>query len=315
MIDYTNKLIVCHKRIKPYIHNTPVLTSTLINEMIGAELYFKCENFQKMGAFKIRGATNALLQLSESEQKKGVVTHSSGNFAQAVALASKSVGISATIVMPKNAPKVKIEAVKGYGGKVILCEPTNESRQSTANKVVEETGATFLHPSNDLPVIIGQGTAALELLNEKGELDALFVPIGGGGLAAGTIIAAQSTKTKPSVYAAEPEEVDDAYRSLKSGKIEYNSTLNTVADGLKTHLGDVNFPIIKDGIKEIILVSEKEIIEALKILWLRMKIVIEPSCAVPFAAILKRKDDFLNKKIGVILSGGNVDLGVLSKII
>lgn len=308
MIDYTSELLACHERIKPYIHNTPILTSSLINEMVGAELYFKCENFQKMGAFKMRGATNAILQLSENEKKRGVVTHSSGNFAQAVALAAKSTGVKATIVMPENAPKVKVEAVKGYGGKVVLCEPTNEARQATADKIVDETGATFLHPSNDLPVIIGQGTAALELLNEVSDLDALFVPVGGGGLAAGTIIAVQNAKYKPLVYGGEPEEVDDAYRSLKSGKIEHNRSLNTIADGLKTHLGDVNFPIIKEGIEEIILVSEEEIIDAMKIIWSRMKIIIEPSCAVPFAVILKHKESFKDKKLGVILSGGNVDL-------
>ena len=308
MNDYTSELLACHERIKPYIHNTPILTSSLINEMVGAELYFKCENFQKMGAFKMRGATNAILQLSENEKKRGVVTHSSGNFAQAVALAAKSTGVKATIVMPENAPKVKVEAVKGYGGKVVLCEPTNEARQATADKIVDETGATFLHPSNDLPVIIGQGTAALELLNEVSDLDALFVPVGGGGLAAGTIIAVQNAKYKPLVYGGEPEEVDDAYRSLKSGKIEHNRSLNTIADGLKTHLGDVNFPIIKEGIEEIILVSEEEIIDAMKIIWSRMKIIIEPSCAVPFAVILKHKESFKDKKLGVILSGGNVDL-------
>ena len=313
MIDYKKELKDCHDRISKFIHNTPTLTSSLINELVGAQLYFKCENFQKMGAFKMRGATNAILQLNDKQKKCGVVTHSSGNFAQAVALAAKSVGVKATIVMPENAPKVKVEAVKGYGGKVIFCAPNNEARQATADKIVEETGATFLHPSNDLPVIIGQGTAAKELFEEHRDLEALFVPVGGGGLAAGTILATQNFSPSTKVFGGEPEEVDDAFRSLKSGKIEYNKTLNTIADGLKTHLGDVNFPIIYNGIEEIILVSEKEIIEALKLIWTRMKIIIEPSCAVPLAALIKEKSRFKNQKIGIILSGGNIDVESLLK--
>ena len=303
-----NKLSNTHLRIKPYIHNTPVLTSTQLNTLTNTNLYFKCENFQKMGAFKMRGATNAILQLSEKDRKKGVVTHSSGNFAQAVALAAKSLGVSATIVMPSNAPAVKIDAVKGYGGKVVLCPPTNEDRQKTADAIVSETGATFLHPSNDLEVILGQGTAALELIEEvKTPLDAIVIPVGGGGLAAGTILATQAFSPTTKVYGGEPATVDDAYRSIKSGKIEYNTQLNTIADGLKTHLGDINFPIIMHGIAEIILVSEEEIIEALKLLWSRLKIIVEPSCAVAFAAVLKDKKTFENKEVGIVLSGGNVD--------
>ncbi|MCO6498884.1 MAG: pyridoxal-phosphate dependent enzyme [Vicingus serpentipes] len=305
------QLIKCHKNIQPYIHNTPVLTSQSINEIVGTELFFKCENFQKMGAFKMRGASNAIMQLSKTQKEKGVVTHSSGNFAQALALAAKNIGVKAFIVMPSNAPQVKKEAVSGYGGNVIECEPTLKARTQCAQKIVNEEGATFIHPSNDINVIIGQGTAAKELLETHPDLEYIFTPIGGGGLIAGTALAAHYYGNNCRVVGGEPFEADDAYRSLKSGKIESNLTTNSIADGLKTELGDQNFPIIQQYVDQIIRVTEKEIIQAMRLIWERMKIIVEPSSAVALAALLKEKQSFQNKKVGIILSGGNVDVNQL----
>ena len=306
-----NDLIKCHDRIKPFIHNTPVLTSSSINKMIGANLFFKCDNFQKMGAFKMRGAANAILQLSEDQKKRGVVTHSSGNFAQALSLAANSIGVKAYIVMPSNATEIKKIAVKGYMGELIECEPTLSAREKKSKEIQESTGATFIHPSNDLDVILGQGTACKELLERHSDLDYIFTPVGGGGLIAGSALAAKYFGSNCTVIGSEPFEVDDAYRSLISGKIEKNNSTNTIADGLKTELGDINFPIIKKEINEIIRVTEREIIESMKIIWERLKIVCEPSCAVPLAAIFKEKKSFQQKRIGVIISGGNVDLSKL----
>ena len=303
-----NSVSDCHKRIESLIHNTPVLTSSLLNEISSARLFFKCENFQRAGSYKIRGATNAIINLSEKDKSNGVVTHSSGNFAQALSLAAKSVGVKATIVMPTSAPKVKIDAVKQYNDNVIMCEPTLEAREETAKSIVNKTGATFIHPSNNTDVIVGQGTAAYELLREQPNLDVIFCPIGGGGLIAGTCLAAKSHSQDCNVYGGEPFEVDDAYRSLISGKIETNASANTIADGLKTQLGDKNFPIIKAHVSAVIRVTETEIVDAMKLVWERMKIIIEPSSAVAVAAILKSKAQFKNKKIGIIISGGNVDL-------
>lgn len=296
-----------HERIRPHIHRTPVLTSQLLDEMAGAALFFKCENFQRMGAFKMRGATNAILSLSREQQSKGVVTHSSGNFAQALSLAAKSVDVPAYIVMPSSAPQVKQEAVKTYGGKITICPPTLADREETAAKIQKETGATFIHSSNDMDVILGQGTAAMELLEDCPELDVVLAPVGGGGLIAGTALAVKHFSNAETI-GAEPFEVDDAYRSLQSGKIESNDSINTMADGLKTELGDQNFPIIKEHVKEIIRVEEDEIRQAMKLIWERMKIVVEPSSAVPFAAVLREKGKFRGKKLGIIISGGNVDL-------
>ncbi|MEM9685730.1 MAG: threonine/serine dehydratase [Bacteroidota bacterium] len=304
---YREKLIRVHQRIKPYIHNTPVLTSMLINEMAGASLYFKCENFQKMGAFKMRGATNAIMQLSEAQKKRGVVTHSSGNFAQALSLAAKSLGVKAYIVMPSTAPQVKKDAVKGYGGDIIECEPTLKAREENAKQIEQDKGATFLHPSNDIDVILGQGTAAKELLELHPDLEYIFAPVGGGGLLAGTILSVEYFGEECKVIGGEPFEVDDAYRSLKSGKIESNATTHTIADGLKTQLGDKNFPIIQQGIEKIIRVTEKEIMDAMRLIWERLKIVCEASSAVALAAFFKEKDFYKNKKAGIIISGGNVD--------
>ncbi|SKB31723.1 pyridoxal-phosphate dependent enzyme [Maribacter arcticus] len=310
-----DNLLNCHKRIQPFIHNTAVLTSRLIDREVNANLFFKCENFQRAGAYKMRGATNAILQLSEKQKKNGVVTHSSGNFAQALSLAAQSVGITAHIVMPNTAPEVKKVGVKEYGGNIYLCEPTVPARQALADEIAIKTGATFIHPSNDANVILGQGTAALELLKEHPDLDFIFCPVGGGGLIAGSALAAKYFGDNCKVYGAEPFEADDAYRSLLSGKIEGNDTVNTIADGLKTTLGDINFPIIKELVSGIIRVHEDEIIAAMKLVWERMKIIIEPSSAVTLAAVIRQSKEnpeaLKNRKVGIIISGGNVDLSNL----
>jgi len=299
------------ERVKPYVHKTPVLTSSFLNELSGTSLFFKCENFQKMGAFKMRGAINAILQLSEEQKKAGVVTHSSGNFAQALSLAARDLGVKAYIVMPNNAPKVKKLAVAGYGGIITESESTLEARENAANNIVLENGATFIHPSNNREVILGQGTAAAELLKDFPDLDYIVSPVGGGGLIAGTALAAHYLSKKCKVIGGEPFGADDAFRSLQSGKIEENIEINTVADGLRTQLGDQNFPIIKKYVSEIIRVEEAEIIQALRYIWERMKIVVEPSSAVALASVLREKEKFRNKKVGIILSGGNVDLSNL----
>ncbi|WP_036382315.1 threonine/serine dehydratase [Muricauda sp. MAR_2010_75] len=301
-------LIECHRRIKPFIHHTPVLTSRLIDEMVGAPLFFKCENFQRMGAFKMRGAANAIMQLSEKQKQNGVVTHSSGNFAQALSLAAHSLGVKAYIVMPHSAPQVKKNAVRGYGGQIIECEPTLEARELASKQIEEKYGATFIHPSNDTTVILGQGTACKELLESHPNLDYVVAPVGGGGLIAGTALAAHYFGNQCKTIGGEPFEADDAYRSLQSGQIERNSTANTIADGLKTQLGDRNFPIIQKHVEEIIRVTEKEIVSAMRLIWERLKIVCEPSSAVALAAVLKTKEKFTQKKVGILISGGNVDL-------
>ena len=299
------------RRVKPHVHNTPILKSSFINELSGAEVFFKCENFQKMGAFKMRGAMNAILKLSAAEKANGVVTHSSGNFAQAIALAAKNSGIKAFIVMPKNAPEVKKAAVRGYGGIIVESEPTIEAREFSTQEIMDKYGATFIHPSNNYDVIIGQGTAALELIQDNPEITTLLSPVGGGGLLAGSALAARHLGNNVKVYGVEPEEVDDAYRSLKMGAIQTNNSTNTIADGLRTVLGDINFPIIQENVEDIILVSENEIIQAMRLVWERMKIIIEPSSAVAVAGAIRNKDLFQNKKVGVIISGGNVDLSNL----
>ncbi len=305
------ELVDCHQRIKKYIHNTPILTSRLINKVVGAELFFKCENFQRMGAFKMRGAINAILQLTEEQRKKGVVTHSSGNFAQALSLAAQSIEVKAYIVMPSTAPQVKKDAVIDYGGIIIECEPTLQAREKVAQQIVQDKGATFIHPSNHINVILGQGTACKELLEIHPDLDYIFSPVGGGGLIAGTALSAFYFGKNCKVIGGEPFMADDAYRSLQSGNIESNVTTNTIADGLKTELGDINFPIIQKLVEKIILVTEEEIVSAMRLVWERMKIIIEPSSAVALAALIKEKKQFKDKKIGIIISGGNVDLNNL----
>lgn len=301
--------------VKQFCHNTPVLSSLSINIIAGCELFFKCENFQKIGAFKMRGAAYALSKLTANEKQNGVITHSSGNHAQAVALAAKLQGIKAEIVMPRTAPKVKVKGVESYGGKITFCEPTISARQETVDQIKSRTKATFIPPYDHKDIITGQATCAKELLEEKPEIEVLICPVGGGGLLSGTILASDFYGNKTKVYAGEPEEVDDAYRSIKSGKIEKNKTTNTIADGLKTDLGELNFSIIKDGVEKILLVNEAEIKSAMRLIWERMKIIIEPSCAVPLAAILRNKELFKNKKVGVILTGGNVDLDKFFKTI
>jgi threonine dehydratase len=296
-----------HRRIVPYINKTPVMTCTTLDQMVGTRLFFKCENFQKAGAFKFRGACNAVLSLSDDEASLGVVTHSSGNHAAALSLAAKKRGIPARIVMPSNAPKVKVDAVRGYGGIITFCEPTLTSRESTAQLVIKETGAAFIHPYNDYRIIAGQGTAALELLEEIPDLDFLLAPVGGGGLLSGTAIAAKGLNPKIKVIGCEPKNADDAYRSIKAGRIIPSENPNTIADGLKTSLGDKTFPIIRNLVDDILLAAEGEIITAMRHILERMKIVVEPSAAVPVAVLLSKQLDVVGKKIGAILSGGNVD--------
>lgn len=300
-------LLLAHERIKTYVHQTSVMTSGSIDTIAGCQIFFKCENFQKIGAFKARGAMNAVLNLSEEDRKKGVATHSSGNHAQALARAARIMGVKAYIVMPRTAPDIKKKGVRAFGGEITECDPTLEARESTLAKVIAETGAIEIHPFNNYDVMAGQATAAIELFDETEDLDFLLVPVGGGGLLSGTLLAAKYFSPKTKVIAGEPEGADDTYRAVQSGKIE-KSQANSVADGLLTSLGDKTFPLIKEMVNEVITVSDKEIIEAMRLIWERVKIIVEPSCAVPFAAVLKEKEKFSGKRVGIILSGGNVDL-------
>lgn len=295
------------QRIKPYIHRTPVLTNSSLNEKVGAQVFMKCENLQKVGAFKFRGASNAVWSLTDEEAAHGVVTHSSGNHAQALALAAKMRDIPAYIVMPSNAPQVKKNAVAGYGGQITFCEPTLEARESTMEGIRLSTGASVVHPYNDERVIAGQGTAALELLEEIPDLDVIIAPVGGGGLLSGTAIAAE-TKKGIRVIAAEPEMADDAFRSMQAGDIIPSLNPKTIADGLLTSLGPLTYPIIKERVEQVVTVSELGIIESMKFVWERAKIVIEPSAATVIAVLWEKKIDLNGLKVGVILSGGNVDL-------
>lgn len=298
-------------RIRPHAHRTPVLTCAALDRQVGATVFFKCENFQKVGAFKFRGACNAVFSLSEAEAARGVVAHSSGNHAQALALAARLRGIPAYIVMPSNAPAVKKAGVEGYGGRITLCEPNLEARESTQEQVVARTGATVVHPYNDPRVIAGQGTAALELLAEVPGLDVILAPVGGGGLLSGTAIAATELAPGIRVIAGEPEGADDACRSLAAGAIVPSVAPRTIADGLLTSLGTLTFPIIRQRVERIVTVSEPGIVAAMRYVWERMKIVIEPSSAVPVGVLWERKIDLSGLRVGVILSGGNVDLGTL----
>ncbi|MBS1491576.1 MAG: pyridoxal-phosphate dependent enzyme [Bacteroidetes bacterium] len=302
-----------HERIQPYIHHTPILTSQSINEQAGCSLYFKCENFQKVGAFKARGAMNAALSLPPEQLTKGLATHSSGNHAQAIARAAQILGTKSYIVMPHTAPEIKKRGVRGYGGIIYECEPTLTAREQTLATVVKETGATEIHPFNNYEVITGQATAAKELFEEAKNLDAILAPVGGGGLLSGTALATSYFSSDTAVIAAEPAGSDDAFRSLQSGKIELAQS-QSVADGLLTSLGNKTFPIIKKHVQKVITVSDPEIISAMRLMWERLKIIIEPSAAVPLAAVLKSREKFYRKKIGVILSGGNVDLEKILKL-
>lgn len=296
-----------HKRIVGYIQSTPVMTSSGLDEMANCQLFFKCENFQKIGAFKARGAMNAALLLKAEDRAKGIATHSSGNHAQAVARAAKILGIKSYIVMPTSASEMKRRGVKGYGGEIFACEPTLESREKTLREVINKTGASEIHPFNNYNVIAGQATAAKELIEEVSNLEVIVAPVGGGGLLSGTALAAKFFSPATHVIGAEPAGADDAFRSMQSGKIEPTAA-NSVADGLLTSLGDKTFGIIQNEVKEIITATDKEIIAAMRLVWERLKIVIEPSAAVPLAVVLKTKEKFSGRRVGIIFSGGNVDL-------
>ena len=294
--------------IKPYIHHTPVMINKSIDELSGIHFYFKCENFQKIGAFKIRGGMNATLSLSPDQLKNGVATHSSGNHAQALAYAAKVLGIKAYIVMPKSSPKVKVDAVRGYGAEVIICEANQAAREAALEEVVARTGAAFIHPYDDDRVITGQATCVKELIEEVPDLDIVITPVGGGGLLSGTCLGAHYFKPGLKVYGGEPEGAADAVLSIKSGKVEKAPFIDTIADGLMTTLSERTLAIIKAHVTDILLVSDEEIKAALKLVYERMKIIVEPSCVVPFAAALRNPELFKGKKVGIILSGGNVDL-------
>ncbi len=300
-----------HSRIAPYIHRTPVLTSATLDALCGGSLFFKCENFQKIGAFKARGAANAVFSLTDAEAKNGVATHSSGNHAAALARAARLRGIPAHIVMPTNAPRSKIESVRRNGGIIVLCEPTLAARESTCARVMAETGARLVHPYNDYAVMAGQGTATLELLEQAPHLDLVIAPVGGGGLLSGTAVAAKGAKPGIKVIAAEPADADDAARSFAAGRLIPLEKSSTIADGLRTSLGEKNFPLVRHNVDAIVTVSEESIVAAMRQIWEVMKIIIEPSCAVPYAAIMETKIDVKGKRTGIILSGGNVDLDAL----
>ncbi len=297
-----------HRRIRNHIIHTPVMTSTTINRMSGCKVFFKCENLQRAGAFKFRGAYNVLSQLSAEERKRGVIAHSSGNHAQAVALAAKLLDIDAIIVMPKNSSPVKIQATQGYGATIILCDSTIEARVEVTQKLIDENSYVLVHPYNDADIISGAGTAVLELINETGPLDWVFAPVGGGGLISGTAIATKGLSPKTQVIAVEPKGADDAYRSFKSGTLIPSRNPQTIADGLLTSLGDLTFKIIKQNVDDIITVSDSEILNAMRLHWERMKLIVEPSGAVPLAGILQHSKYLRNQQVGAIISGGNVDL-------
>ncbi len=300
-----------HERIRPFIHRTPVLTSIRLSESGGGALFFKCENFQKIGAFKARGATNAVFSLDDATARRGVATHSSGNHGAAVARAAKLRGIPAQIVMPSNSAKVKIRAVESYGARVVFCEPTEQARETVCADVIAKTSATLIHSFENPDVIAGQGTAAVELLEEVADLDLVMCPIGGGGLLAGTAVAAKSMRPNIKVIAAEPENADDAAQSFRAGRVIQTEKKFTIADGLRTNVGEPNFAVIKRYVDDIVTVSEEAIIFAMRTIWETMKIIVEPSAAVPYAAIRERKMDVAEKRVGIILTGGNVDLDAL----
>jgi threonine dehydratase len=300
-----------HARIADKIHRTPVLTSATLDALCGGQLFFKCENFQKIGAFKARGAANAVFSLTDAEAARGVATHSSGNHAAALARAARLRGIPAHIVMPSNAPKTKIESVRRNGGAIIFCEPTVAAREAACAKIIAETGARLVHPYNDFAVMAGQGTATLELLEQAPDLDLVIAPVGGGGLLCGTAVAAKGVRSGIRVIAAEPAGADDAARSFAAGHIIPLEKTATIADGLRTSLGERNFPLIRRHVDGVVTVSEESIVAAMRRIWEVLKIIIEPSCAVPYAAIMERKVDVAGQRVGIILTGGNVDLDAL----
>ena len=308
-------MLAAHERVKPHIHRTPVLTSRYIDGLAGCEVFFKCENFQKAGAFKVRGASNAVFGLSDGEAQNGVCTHSSGNHALSLSYAAGRRGIPCNVVMPRTAPEAKKAAVRGYGGTITECEPSTTSREEVFAQVQARTGGNFVHPYNDPRVIAGQGTCSRELLDQMqdfgGPLDMVVAPIGGGGMISGTCLTLSHLAPEVQVIAAEPEQADDAFRSFKAGHIIADDAPETVADGLKVPLKDLTWHFVKSHVSDILTASDPEIIAAMKLIWQRMKIVVEPSSAVPLATILKNPDVFAGKRVGVILTGGNVDLAKL----
>jgi threonine dehydratase len=304
-------MTAAEERIRPYIHRTPVLTSSFINSLAGAELFFKCENFQKAGAFKARGASNAVFGLSDEQAARGVATHSSGNHGTCLSYAAGRRGIPCTVVMPRTAPQAKKAAVRGYGGKVVECEPSTSSREAVFAEVVAETGAEFVHPYNDPRVIAGQATCSKELIEQVDGLDVVIAPIGGGGMVSGTCLTLSNLAPRIKIYAAEPEQADDAYRSFKAGHIIADDAPNTVADGLKVPLKELTWHFVRNHVTDILTASEEDIVDAMKLIWKRMKIVMEPSSAVPLATILKNTHVFAGKRVGIIITGGNVDLDKL----
>ena len=312
MIPDQHTIQAAHERIRPHIHRTPVLTCSTIDRLAGASLFFKCENFQKIGAFKIRGGMNAVLSLSPEQQARGIATHSSGNHAQAIAYAARQVGAKAYIVMPDTSPQVKMDAVAGYGAEITLCKPTLEARETTLRDIVERTGAEFVHPFDDYRVIAGQATCAKELLEDVPDLDVVMAPVGGGGLLSGTALSVHYFRPEAYVVAGEPEGAADAVLSFRSGRVEKAPFIQTIADGLMTTLSERTLDIIRLHVRDILLVSEADIKAALRLVLERMKIVVEPSCVVPLAAVLKYPEQFAGLRVGIVLTGGNVDLGKLS---
>ncbi|MEC4725211.1 pyridoxal-phosphate dependent enzyme [Shewanella sp. D64] len=304
-------VLIAHERIKPYIHETPVLTSRFLNDLTGSELFFKCENLQKAAAFKVRGACNAVFGLTDEKAKKGVATHSSGNHALSLSYAAGQRGIDVTVVMPRTAPQAKKDAVIGYGGTIVECEPSTSSREAVFSEVVAQSGADFVHPYNDPRVIAGQATCSKELINQVDELDIVIAPIGGGGMISGTCLTLSTIAPQIQVYAAEPVNADDAARSFKAGYIIADDAPNTVADGLKVPLKELTWHFVKNHVTDILTATEDEIVAAMKIVWLRMKLVIEPSSAVSLATIIKNPEIFKGKRVGIIITGGNVDLDKL----
>ena len=307
MVTY-NDIEKAHQRISDHIHNTTILTSDSLNNELGSNLFFKCENFQKTGSFKIRGATNSILQLNDKEIKNGIITTSSGNHGAAVAFIANKIGASSKIIMPNNTPKNKIENVKRYGGEIFYCEPNIKSREYTLEKMVQKSGGSIIHPYNDEKIIAGQGTAAKELIEKVPDLDAIICPVSGGGLLSGTLLAAKNLKPDIKVFGAEPENADDTYRSILNNKIMSNKTTDTIADGLRAQVGTITFPIIKKNVDKILLVSEEMIISSMYMIWQRLKIIVEPSCSIVLAALMINSKRFLNKRVGLILTGGNFDL-------
>lgn len=311
LIPTYDDVLAAHARIAPHIHRTPILTSSYLDALTGASLFFKCENFQKAGAFKVRGASNAVFGLTDADAARGVATHSSGNHALSLSYAAGRRGIPCAVVMPRTAPQAKKDAVRGYGGTITECEPSTTSREDVFARVQAQTGADFVHPYNDPRVIAGQATCSRELMDQVQGLEQVIAPIGGGGMISGTCLTLSAIAPKVQIFAAEPEQADDAFRSLRAGHIIADDAPDTVADGLKVPLKDLTWHFVKSRVTDILTASEQEIIDAMRLTWARMKIVIEPSCAVPLATILKNADVFRGRRVGVIITGGNVDLDKL----